>query len=394
MVHSAIDFDAMRDRLITLDDVRASFASTEPLDEVTFTTGPHLVAISVGDDKDGGSWHKDRQPDEPAPAWLQLPENQCYQLTGEAVQQLGSKFGMPDGYQAKLPREPLAWDLNWWAANGPETELKLMVSGTGEHPNGGAVPLVRGVARSSLVPFSNLAFLDVLLDRIEAKYGKGEVLADYKFHHDLERTSLRLIVPGMQRAITGTSVQDDTWSTGLDFFHSMLGLRPTGLTGYLFRWWCTNGCTDIANTSPKFERRGATEEDALEWARKSVDEILGGLESSFDQVQATVSQPVQGEVVPVLKGLFREFSVSKRERTRILETMADTGGELTMYDLLSAVTMAANIEGLDDKDVRKLLDLGGHIAHSASGTCPTCHQLAPEGFSADSGADALGSATS
>jgi hypothetical protein len=377
MPHAGVvDFDAMRDKLLTVEDVAERLAATEPLSEVSFTTGQKTLAVHFKDDEEGKPWHK-RPGTEPAPVWLQAGET--YQLTAEAAQQLGSRCHMPDGYQLLVPGEMLAYDLDYWLHTGlGETELKLLIAGHGKDLHGKDVPLVQGVCRPSIIPFSNLKFLEVMLSRIKKAYGDTEVLADYKFHHDLERTALRLIVPGKDRFMTGTAVADDRWSLGLDFYSSVIGLRPSTLAGYLFRWWCTNGSTEESATSSRFSRRGSSEDDAMEWARDSVDAILGGLESGFDQLQELTAIPVEGEVVPVLQGLFKEFGVAKAERARIIETMADMGGQLSMYELQSAVTMAANIDDLDDNHVRRLLAMGGHIAHAHRGLCDACHQLLPE----------------
>lgn len=384
MVHAnVVDFDQMRERLLPLDVVRESLATTEPLAEVDFTAG-HSASALFRKDGAGLLWHK-RDLTAPAPVWLNVPTGERYQLTHQAAMQLASECHVTRGYQELVTEnvgsDALEYNVNAWLQQGlGDKELKILVAGTGHDIDSEAeIPLARAVCRHTVSPFSNLALLEVMLSGLEVKYGKGEVLVDYKFHHDLERTAMRLIVPGYERTISGTSVHDDTWSLGLDYYNSLIGLKQTTLAGYLFRWWCTNGCTDVANTSGGFSRRGSTEEDALAWAQEAVDDILGGLETTFDQVQALTQQPVAGDVVTVLKGLFREYGVPKRERARIIETMADTT-DLTMYELLSAVTMAANIEGLDDRDVHRLLNMGGHITHASTGLCGNCHQLLPEGF--------------
>lgn len=377
MAHSSVvDFEEMRGKLLPLDDVREVLATTEPLAEVTFKAGPSAQA-AVKTDSAGQLWHK-RELTDPAPVWLKLPGGEEYQLTKQATAQMASECHITRGYQTLVPGALLQDNIEWWMSEGlKEKELKLLVAGTGTDQDGGEIPLVRAVCRHTVSPFSNTAMLDAMIARVEAKYGKGEVLVDYKFAHDLERTALRLIIPGKSRVMTGTQVQDDTWAAGLDYYNSLIGLKQTTLAGYLFRWWCTNGACDVSNLVPGFSRRGSTEEDALAWAQESVDEIFEGIDPTFDQIQETVSQPVGGEVVPVLKGLFREHQIPKRERARIIETMAEESN-LTMYELMSAVTMAANIEGLDDRDVHRLMSMGGHIAHASTGTCSNCHQLLPE----------------
>jgi hypothetical protein len=393
MLHSnVVDFGQMREKLLPLSTVQEALASTEPLAEVAFVAG-HSANAFFQSTQDGQPWYKASLTDA-APVWLDVPSGERYQLTHQAAMQLASECHVTRGYQELVPGQLLAENVNWWLKNGlGDKELKLLVSGTGgdkDNP-GQNIPLVRAVCRHTVSPFSNLHLLEVMLAGLQKQYGEGEVLVDYKFHHDLERTALRLIIPGYERVIEGTSVHDDTWSLGLDYYNSLIGLKQTTLAGYLFRWWCTNGCTDVANQVGGFSRRGSSEEDAMAWAQESVDEILGGLETTFDQVQALTTQPVGGDVVTVLKGLFREFGIPKRERTRIIETMADTQ-DLNMYELLSAVTMAANIEGLDDRDVHRLLNMGGHITHASTGLCSNCHQLLPEGFTVPSDGESAGQA--
>lgn len=390
MTNVGVDFDAMKEKLLDLDTVKERLAETEPLAQVVTPVRAKTAAyVKFGGDIDPEeegkpvkpTWFKGELTD-PAPAWLYIPGGEVYQLTVQAASQLASEAHITRGYQKLVDGAELTHDVNYWLSSRfpADKEIKLLVGGAGHDQEGNQAQLARAVCRTTIEPFSNLAMLDKMLTGLAKQYGETEVLADYKFHHDLERTHLRLIVPGYQRVIKGTKVHDDTWSTGLDYYNSLIGLRQTRLQGYLFRWVCTNGNTDTATQTGGFERRGQTEADALEWITNAVDEVLGGLEPALDQVQKTVSEPVAGNVVPILKGLFREFGIPKKERTRILETMADTEGDLSMYDLLSAVTMTANIEELDDRDVTRLLDLGGHITNASTGLCGNCHQLLPEGW--------------
>jgi hypothetical protein len=70
---------------------------------------------------------------------------------------------------------------------------------------------------------------------------------------------------------------------------------------------------------------------------------------------------------------------------RILGAMADTSN-LTMYELLSAVTQAANAEDLPPQKVEQIMRMGGFIVHSAGTRCGSCRRVlpanwvAPEGF--------------
>lgn len=366
MVHSqAVSLDEVQaaGNLLTLDNVREKLSTTEPLSEVVFTPNSGVTMRY----ESGWAGNTVGLTD-PTGAYLRMPGGQEYQFTKQGAMQLGSECRITRGYQEAIPPDLLEQNVNWWLSNGlGDKELKLLAS----------QDRALALTRATVSPFSNLRLLDTILTRIENRYGEGEVLADYKFYHDLEATALRLIIPGQRRIITGTSLEDDSWSVGVELKNSLIGLKQTELSGYLFRHWCTNGCVDTAHASGGFKRRGSSEEDALVWAAESVDEILGGLEPALDSVQELVNQPVAGDVVTVLNDLFDRNNLPVRERRRVIDAMADTD-EMTMYSVMQAVTQAANLDGLDRRSQQYLLNMGGHIAHTHGARCGECHRLLPE----------------
>lgn len=109
-------------------------------------------------------------------------------------------------------------------------------------------------------------------------------------------------------------------------------------------------------------------EDALEWAAVTVEEVLGGLEPMLDHVQGLTSQPVAGDVRSVLEGLFTDYSIPSRDRHRVIEAMAEND-EMTAYSLMQAVTQAANLDGVPDRDRQRLMRMGGSIAGTHSQRC-------------------------
>lgn len=372
----------MRDKLHGLDWLQDKLAATEPLGSHKFHTGEVKLRLDETDAA-GKPWYT-RPPQEAAPAWVEVQGGERIQLTAQAMSQLASECHIPRGYQKEVPSWLLQQNMNWWLGTGlGERSLQGLTAGTGKYPAESGdedVPLARAICRSTIIPFSNVKMLEVMLGRLEKKYGKGEVLVDYKFHHDLEATAFRLIVPGYYRAMTGTAVADDTWSTGVQFKNSLTGLRQTMLDGYLFRWTCTNGAIDTMASSGGFMRRKASEGDALAWAAEQVDEVLGGLEHTLEEVQAMVGVPVTNDTTTILADLFARHSLPVREQQRVIAAMADTA-DMTMYGLMQAVTQVANMDGLDRGPVEALMAMGGHILHSAAaGRCGNCRRLLPEGW--------------
>lgn len=354
MVHQkSVSIEDMRSQLLTVDEVRERLAATEPLSEIPFTAGAAHMRLEDG-------WGAKSVPlTGYTDAYLRMQDGAEFQLTKQAALEVGAAVGIPRKIQEDSDPSVMAPLINWRLRERLDTrELKAL----------GHDGKVLAVTRGTVSPFSNLALLDVIVAGLEKKYGEGEILADYKFHHDLEHTGLRLIVPGYRRVITGTSVADDTWSTGIDFANSLVGLRQLEVNGQLFRWWCTNGCTDTLHAVGGLSRRGTTQDDALEWAAATVEEVLGGLEPMLDHVQELTTQPVAGDVRSILDGLFADYRIPSRDRHRVIEHMADDQ-EMTAYSLMQAVTMAANLDGVPDRDRQRLMRMGGGIAGTHSQRC-------------------------
>jgi hypothetical protein len=373
-----VTFDQMKDKLLTLDEARGQLATTEPLEELPFRT-EDKVAFSVapgwhdGEDASVGNY-------DPVDAHLELPSGQQFQLSKLALLEAGAHVGIPRHKQLEWPAEILENLLNWWFRTSSSRDYKVLAK-TGDE-------LALAVCRGTITPFSNLTLLDIMRERIERKYGaSAEIMVDYKFSHSLEWTTMRLIVPSHSRVITGSREENDEWCAGIDLSNSQVGIHPSILQGYAFRWWCTNGeTTDLAQT-PKFSRKGSYDlTDVWAWARESVDEILGGLDGVLDNVQQLTSVPVSGSndsVTAILHDLFARFNIPVRERQRIIAGMADLGGDLTMYDIMQEITRAANMDGLAPRAVAQLLALGGHVAEAGTARCTDddpCHRLLPEGW--------------
>lgn len=351
---TSVSVEEMLPQLFTLDQVREKLAVTEPLSAVEFTAGQSEMRLEEG-------WsHSDVALTDYTGAYLRLAGGTEYQLTKQGALEFGAHVGIPRKVQEDSDPDIMASLVNWRLANRiPTKELKAL----------GMQDRMMAVTRGTVTPFSNLQLLDVMEAGLKSKYGQGvDIYGDYKFHHDMEHTGLRLIVPSYQRVITDTSVADDTWSVGIDFANSLIGLRQTEIKGQLFRWWCTNGCTDTLHSAGGLSRRGTTEEDALEWAASTVETVLGGLEPMLDHVQTLTAQPIAGDVRSVLEGLFQDYGVPSRDRHRVIESMAEDE-EMTAYSLMQAVTQAANMDGVPDRDRQRLMRMGGSIAGSHSQRC-------------------------
>ena len=369
-----VTLDDMRDTLLTLDAAKERLAASEPLNELTFPVSADITFTAEPGWADGPD-------DDAAPVFLTTGAGAQYQLTHKAALEAGAQCGIPRGYQERLPASLLVPQLNYWFRGGfGEKEFKLL-----SHDRGEESPLALAMCRGTITPFSNLALVDLIEGKIKERYGDDtEILVDYKFHHDLEYTGMRLITPAHTRVMTGTRVEEDTWCSGISVRNSLIGLKPTDLAGYVFRYWCTNGSTDTLTSSGQFSRRGKHDEgDVWNWARDSVDKIFQELDGSFDSIQALASVPVGGDMTVVLDDLFNQYGIPVGQRQRIRDWLLNLEGPHTLFDIHDAITRAANLNELSPRTVEQLLGMGGHIAHAATARCSQdhpCRRLLPEGY--------------
>jgi len=387
-------------KLMSLTTLREELGKIEPLTEHVFPTSPDIT-FEIGED-----WAS-APTEQSANAYLITPGGTRYQLTKQSVLEFGAYAKMPRGLSPWMAPNIYQDFLNWAYRQGlgENKEYKILAHERPAHaetgPDGQIIqvpeqaPLALAACRGTISQFSNLALLDAVEAGVRKLYGSSEILVDsggVKFHNDLERTNLRLIVPERVRNVHHTRVSDDRWSAGVALTNSLIGVSHPGtsVSGYLFRWWCTNGCTDMLAQGSRLSRRTiADPADAYAWAAQAVDDVLGGLESTFAHIQDLAHIPVGGgegsqnvRVGQVLSDLFNEHSVPQREQRRIMAQMAELGGDLSMYDVQQAITFAANDDSISPRTADRLLELGGYMAHAShqrcDGTLPGgCHQLLP-----------------
>lgn len=378
-------------KLMSLDGLRTALSRIEPLAEHVFPTSPE-ISFEISPD-----WAA-TPADQPASAYLNTPGGSRYQLTKQAVLEFGAYAKMPRGLSPWMAPSIYQDFLNWAYRSGlgEDKEYKILAHDRPALEDGTTPPpLALAACRGTISQFSNLALLDAVEASVRKQYGSSEILVDSggrKFHSDLERTNLRLIVPERIRNITHTRVSDDRWSVGVALTNSLVGVSHPGtsISGYLFRWWCTNGCTDMLAQGSRLSRRTISDPaDAYAWAEHAVDEVLGGLEQTFEHIQSLAHIPVGGgegsqnvDVSRVLGDLFTAHSVPVREQHRIMAQMAELGGDLTLYDVQQAITFAANDDTITPRTADRLLELGGYVAHASHQRCDGsleggCHQLLP-----------------
>lgn len=353
---TTVTLNQMKDKLLTVEQVTQQLQKTEPL-TTDYISGESKVKFKLQPDWAQGI-------DSMAgtdPVGVAMTINGVErQMTKEAVLQAAANFGLTAPYiTKKVPAHLTEGLLNYHYSGGMgDTEYNILSVGDN----------IAAFTRPTLVPFSNLQLLEKTIEGIEQRHGKGTpIYADYKMNNSLMQTDVRLIVPAQERVMQDTGMTDvpkgqsDVWMAGLHLSNSLVGKKQTTLEAYLFRWWCTNGATTYLDGIGNWSRRvNGQQDDVYEWARETVDEVLGGLEFRFDQVQALTHLNVAGNTSDILREIFSQYEVPVSQRDAIMARMLETE-TLTMYAIMQAITQVANDADMEARRADRLMRIGGAI---------------------------------
>jgi hypothetical protein len=377
MSPAALPIEKVKDRLLTLDDVRERFSKTEPLESETFDLGGTDVAKwdlesdwnVLEEDGKGVSIEKANGLT-PVGAKVRI-HGEEYGLTKDAFLEATSLIGITKQYAGKTPAHLLQPHLNYWYKNegGVQGNTLKALSANG---------VIQAFTKVSVTPFSNLHLLDAVEDKAREKFGDSELFVDFKFQHDLRRTACRIIVPEVVHDVR----DGDPWSAGLQFKQSVVGEKPLVLSGYLFRYWCTNGAITTHLESGNYNRRKEGQGDEVyDWAREKVDEILGGFEHEFevlDQLASTGIPDLGGDGehsrARALMDVFETYGVPLEQRQGIIDMLTDSD-DFTMYGIMQAITQVANRADMRDSIRETLMRVGGDLPAANSERCQTCRRL-------------------
>lgn len=361
---ATVTVDDMRSKLISIEQVQTELSKTEPITSDNINSETKILF------KFDPEWTDslDAIPGTAGVDAIMRINGSDHQMTKEAALQAAANFGITGALVKRLPSDLLEKNLNYFYSTG------FGVNGAKDYNVLSVQDRVSAFTRSTVVPFSNLALLENAIAGIRSNYGKdAEILADYKFSNSLMQTDIRLIIPESSRDIKDSHMNDvldgnDRWSAGLHLSNSLIGKTQTSLEAYLFRWWCTNGCTtQLADAGVWSRRSDGQQEDVYEWARNAVDDVLGGLEGRFDQIQALTGLNVAGNTNDIVSEIFSRYNVPTSQRTAITENLLESE-TLTMYSIMNAITQVANDSTLSPARADKLMRIGGDIPTSVFDT--------------------------
>ena len=358
---ATVAVDEMRDKLLPLDDAYSVLEQTEPLHREIISSDSS-VSFNVAE-----HWNDDIASlglTEPVQAFMTV-DGVERQMTLGGLLSAGVQFGAPNSYVRSLPGTVIANLLDFHYGDGMGSKQFGMLA---VHEN------VAAFNRPTLSAFSNLEIMDRVVEGIQGAYGPDvEILADYKINNNLDQTDIRLIIPDSERTIAGTTMNDvpergtDSWSAGIHIANSLNGSSQTSIEAYMFRWWCTNGCTTENAEVGTWSRKsnGQDPDSVYEWAREAVDEVLGGMENRFNDIQSLTNKVVASSVTAdVLREIFAVYRVPVAQQDYVRDHLL-RANEITMYTIMAAITEAANQFNLSNKNRDKLMRIGGNISNFA-----------------------------
>lgn len=381
-------------KLIPLSQLREILGATEPIQSITVHTGQDMMAFKVEPLWNDGL--ADKTGTSPVEARLvfgsadqDILANTGYGFTVDSFLEATSLVGLPKGYTGRCPAQLVEGALNYWYGGGMSRDIKLLLLGK----------TIGGMSRGTIEPFSNLAILDAICERLEANGIDTDlaVYADAKVHHDLLRTDFRLVLDdGLGLRVPSardSAAHPDMYSVGIAVSNSLIGATQTSVEGYLFSWLTCAGAIDRQHASGMWSRRvaGQTIDDVAAWAGARTESILAGigkfptqagltftpLLGTFELVADLVNAGMdsgEAEISGTLQDVFANYAVPPAARQHIIAAMVDTD-DLTMYGVMQAVSTAANCPELTAKHVDAVMAVAGEIPHVVGARCPECHRL-------------------
>lgn len=354
-----VAFDEMKGKLLTLDKVQEVIGETEPLEQKHLSSANKVYFDFEADWALG----LDAKKDTALVNAVVRVDGVDHQLTKESALQAATNFGIGSKHAQVVPTSFLNPELNYWYSDGlVDREFNLLTTGSDQR--------VAAFAKPTVQPFSNQILVNEVIRGVQERYGDVEIFADYKFSHSLTKTDIRFIVPDVIRHISGGGLADvpanesDEWAGGIHLSNSLNGKSQTKIETYLFRWWCTNGCTTTLPDVGVWSRRGDQSlVDVYDWARASVDEVLGGLEVQFDRIQALTGLNASGNVGDIVRDIFDQFSVPVSQRQGVIDTLVEAEN-LSMYTIQNAISQTANDPGLSPERVDKITRIAGAVVGS------------------------------
>jgi hypothetical protein len=277
---------------------------------------------------------------------------EAFDLNSYATGQLSTDLGIPKRYFDRMAVDALPLlesNVKHWLYNEPK---RRMIRG---YRAGSGEALGRAWLSDTYRRLDNIEVARQLLPEFD------ELDTEVQFHH-AAITDTRLYI----RAVFPQMLQDikvgDTVRWGIEVRNSEVGAGTLGIAGYVERLICINGMTTTQLLNRRHVGRRIDDEGILSNEALMADDVAFWLAARdtlrnaisttrFEQVVEQLKATLEGQTIEHPIGatevLANRFSLTADEKESVL-TQLVTGGDLTRWGALNAVTAAAkSAEGFD-----------------------------------------------
>ena len=283
-----------------------------------------------------------------------------FAIRPHAHKQLATYTGIPLKYYERMPTDLKAINVNHWLRNEPSQRMLRTIDGE-----------ARALVSDSYRPLDNYdlltAVLPVLMD-ITGMRVESSAITETKMY-------LKCVFPTIEADLDPKV--GDIVNAGMTLSNSEVGAGSLEFLLMLFRLWCLNGCTSAVGHKRRHvgKRQGEADlaeefytnetkaaDDAAFWMKVQDTAKAIVTEEHFtkmvDDLRRTKEREL-GNPVEVVELAANRFGFNETEQGGILQHLT-TGGDLTGYGLLNAVTRYS--QDVDDYDrASELEKVGGQI---------------------------------
>lgn len=346
------------DAVMSLEDLEKILGETENLTEQLFELGEDKLLFTFDEE------------DEDNPIKLKI-NSTTYKLSVEAISQALSMAKIPKGIIDVYDIDIILPLVNWYYEN-KTGEMKAL------HKDSKIVAFTRpGTAIYSTV--------DIVKEMVRA-LGNFEI-EDYHFdnvHHTLKETHLCLVAPHDSHAVGESG---DVLRAGVFLQHSVVGAKPTTMSGFVSRDFHENGMISaqaFEQWSRKAEKKSddVTDEkkdedhfDVYTWAFDTADTMIRTFKSDAKAIEFLAGVEVGNHAGTLFNDVFDKNSLPAGIRKLVREEYVEQPGQ-TLYDLWNAISLTAQRSELEDNagNRKKVMEAAGKLADHPQ-SCPSCHRL-------------------
>jgi len=283
-----------------------------------------------------------------------------YQLSRDAFIKASRLCGIPETYVDKFPVEDiglLSAHLNYWFGHRTDVDLKMLLRGD---------TVVSFM--NSMTDYYSRTHLFEMAENILDRHDGEPLLYDH-VHNSLDK-GLHYSIVSQKRAFMKPG---DLVQGGIQVQDHVLGELPMVITGYVWRQVCGNGMMSKDILSKYSRKSDVANLDS--WFTEAVTACNESIDAEFARMMHLQEVPVEHHGADILSSIFSEFKISPAMREAITNNVVNEGAE-NMYDVLNAITSAANDEEFEEspKMIRTLQSVAGAIAAEPE-HCPRCFAL-------------------